>query len=131
MEAAGATAARGAPADSAIDGVRGGRLPLRVALGVGIVAASTLALQVLLSRLFAAVLLYHFAFLAISLALLGVGAGAILVYVRPRWFDRIELERQLARWSLAFAGLLAVATFVIVRLDYVYTGVNAGFALTL
>jgi hypothetical protein len=102
-----------------------------VLLGVGLVAGCTLALQVLLTRVFSNVLLYHFGFLAISLALLGVGAGAILVYVRPGWFDRIELERQLARWSLAFAGLLAVATFVIVRLDYVYTGVNAGFALTL
>ena len=79
------------------------RLPLRVAVGVGIVAASTLALQVLLTRLFAAVLLYHFAFLAISLALLGIGAGAILVYVRPAWFERGGVERSLARWSAILA----------------------------
>jgi hypothetical protein len=73
---------------------------------------------VLLTRVFATVLLYHFGFLAISLALLGVGGGAIAVYVRPAWFDRVALERQLARWSLAFGGLLAAAAFVIVRLDY-------------
>jgi hypothetical protein len=101
-----------------------------VLLGVGLVAGSTLALQVLLTRVFATVLLYHFGFLAISLALLGVGGGAIAVYVRPGWFERVALERQLARWSLAFGGLLAVAAFVIVRLDYVYTGVNTRFALT-
>ena len=100
-------------------------------MGVGLVAACTLALQVLLTRVLANVLLYHFGFLAISLALLGVGGGAIAVYVRPGWFDGIALERQLARWSLAFAGLLAAAAFVIVRLDYVYTGVNTRFALTL
>jgi hypothetical protein len=98
---------------------------------VGIVASCTLALQVLLTRILSNVLLYHFGFLAISLALLGVGAGAITVYVRPGWFERLPLERQLARWSLAFGGLLAVAAFVIVRLDYTYTGVNASFALTL
>jgi hypothetical protein len=102
-----------------------------VLLGVGLVAGCTLALQVLLTRVFSNVLLYHFGFLTISLALLGVGAGAILVYVRPGWFDRVALERQLARWSLVFAGLLAVALFVIVRLDYVYTGIDTGFALTL
>ena len=100
-------------------------------IGVGIVAACTLALQVLLTRVFSNVLLYHFGFLAISLALLGVGGGAIALYVRPAWFDRLPLERQLARWSLAFGALLAVAAFVIVRLDYVYTGINARFALTL
>ena len=53
------------------------RALLRAALGVGLVAGSTLALQVLLTRVFAAVLYYHFGFMAISLALLGVGAGAI------------------------------------------------------
>ena len=107
------------------------RPPLRVLVGVGLVAGSTLALQVLLTRVLSNVLLYHFGFLTISLALLGVGAGAIVVYVRPAWFDRIPLERQLARWSLAFGGLLAVAIFVIVRLDYVYSGIDTGFALTL
>jgi spermidine synthase len=104
---------------------------VRVLLGVGLVAGSTLALQVLLTRVFSNVLLYHFGFLTISLALLGVGAAAITVYVRPHWFDRIALERQLARWSLAFGALLAIAIFVIVRLDYVYTGIDTGFALTL
>jgi Spermine/spermidine synthase domain len=95
-----------------------GRPPLRVLLGVGLIAGSTLALQVLLTRVFAAVLYYHFGFLAISLALLGVGAGAIAIYVRPGWFDRLPLERQMARFSLAYAGLLLVAIFVVVRLNY-------------
>jgi hypothetical protein len=135
MEAAGATAARGAPAGSAIEGASGRRLPLRVAIAVGIVAASTLALQVLLSRLFAAVLLYHFAFLAISLALLGVGAGAILVYVRPRWFERAGLEAGLARWTAILAGLLIVIPALLVRMDYrgsIYDeGIDVGLILSL
>ena len=100
-------------------------------MGVGLVAACTLVLQVLLTCVLANVLLYDFGFLAISLALLGVCGGAIAVYVRPARFDEIALERQLTRWSLAFAGLLAGAAFVIVGLDYVYSGVNTRFALTL
>ncbi len=59
------------------------RLPPRVGFGIGLVAGCVLALQVLVTRLFSAELFYHFSFLAISLALLGAGAGAIAVYVRP------------------------------------------------
>ena len=81
-------------------------------------AGSTLALQVLLTRVFAAVLYYHFGFMAISLALLGVGAGAILIYVRPNWFESDPLERALARWSVLYAGLVVVAVLLVVRLDY-------------
>ena len=68
------------------------RPPLRVTAGVGLVAACTLALQVLLTRLFSAVLFYHFAFFSISLALLGTGAGALVLYVRPNWFERPSIE---------------------------------------
>lgn len=94
------------------------RPPLRALVAVGLVAGSTLALQVLLTRVFAAVLYYHFGFMAISLALLGIGAGAILIYVRPHWFETDPLERALARWSVLYAGLLIAAVAILVRLDY-------------
>jgi hypothetical protein len=94
------------------------RLPPRVGLGVGLVAGSVLALQVLLTRLFSAALFYHFSFLSISLALLGAGAGAIAVYVRPQWFDRRPLEEQLARWSIAFSALLLVVPIALARIHF-------------
>jgi hypothetical protein len=109
------------------------RLPLRCAIGVGLVAGTTLALQVLITRVLAAVLAYHFGFLAISLALLGVGAGAILVFVRPGWFAR-ALEPLLARWTVALAVLLVVMPFLLVRLDWASTqgtSINGAFVLTL
>src|SRR5262245_29100838 len=102
-----------------------GRPTARILLGIGLIAGATLALQVLITRMFAAVLLYHFGFLAISLALVGVGGGSILLYVRPGWFATPPLERLLARWSLVFAATLAIALAVIVRLDYTYTGIDA------
>jgi hypothetical protein len=92
------------------------RLPLRVAIGVGLVAGSVLALQVLLTRLFSAALFYHFSFLSISLALLGAGTGGILVYVRPGWFERRPLAQELARWSGALALLLIVVPAFLVRI---------------
>jgi len=91
--------------------------PLRAALAVGLVAGCTLALQVLLTRVLSAVLAYHFSFLAISLALLGVGAGALAVYLRGSLF-RGPLETLLARWAAVLAGSLALMPLALVRLDY-------------
>ena len=87
-------------------------------VAVGLVAACALALQVLLTRLLAAVLFYHFGFLVISLALLGTGAGGLLLYVRPRWFERPTVEAALARWSAVLALLLVAVPALLVRVSY-------------
>ena len=108
------------------------RPDLRVVVAVGLVAGSVLALQVLLTRLLSAVVFYHFGFLAISLALLGAGAGAILIYVRPGWFAAHGLRPALTRWAVTLSALLVTVPAVIVRLDYDYTGaIGAGFVLNL
>jgi hypothetical protein len=108
------------------------RPAVRALVGIGLVAGCALALQVLLTRLFSAVLFYHFGFLAISLALLGTGVGGLLLYVRPQWFARQPLTTQLMRWSLLLSGLLMLVPFLLVRLDYHFSGsVTGGFALNL
>lgn len=106
--------------------------PVRVLVAVALVTACTLALQVVLTRLFSAVLAYHFSFVAISLALLGTGAGALVVYLVPRWFDRVPLEKLLARWSALFGALLVVIPFGLVRLDLSQdNGITVGFVANL
>jgi hypothetical protein len=109
------------------------RLPLRVAAGVGVLAGCTLALQVVLTRLFSAALFYHFAFFVISLALLGVGAGAILVYLWPKRFGAGGTEAALARWAAVFAVLMLVVPALLVRIDYDFDGfrVTTAFAARL
>jgi hypothetical protein len=109
------------------------RVPLRAGIAVGLVAGSTLALQVLLTRIFSAALFYHFAFFAISLALLGTGAGGVLLYLRPRLLERPTAERALALWSAVFGALLLVVPALVVRLDYSFDNfeVDAQFVLTL
>ena len=89
----------------------------RVLVGIGLVAGCGLAEQVLLTRLLSAVLYYHFTFLAISLALLGTGAGAIIVFVRPRLFDRRPLANTLSGWSAIFGVLLVVSPLLLARLN--------------
>src|SRR2546423_5987626 len=107
------------------------RPPLRALVGIGLVAGVTLAFQVLLTRVFSAVLFYHFSFLAISLALLGIGTGALAVYVRPGVFERLPVERTLAWGAVALAVLLPAVSLVLVRIDYSYFGVTFGFVARL
>jgi hypothetical protein len=98
----------------------GGATPsLPTLLAVSLVAGCTLALQVVLTRLFSAVLPYHFTYLAISLAFLGTGGGGLAVYLRPAWFAGAP-ERNLARWSVLFALLLVLAPLALARLDFTY-----------
>lgn len=61
--------------------------------GVGLVSFSALLLELSLTRLFSVVLFYHFAFLAISVALLGLGAGGVFAYIRKGWLARFDLRQ--------------------------------------
>ena len=54
-------------------------------LAIGLVSAAGLAFQITLTRIFAIAQGYHFGFLAISIALLGVGASGTALALFPRW----------------------------------------------
>src|SRR5471032_1571102 len=53
--------------------------------GVAISSFAALLLELALTRLFSVVLFYHFAFLAISIALLGLGAGGVFAHLWKNW----------------------------------------------
>src|ERR1039457_2141097 len=59
-------------------------------LAVALMSFSALLLELGLTRLFSVVLFYHFAFLAISIALLGLGAGAVFAYLRRGWLGGLS-----------------------------------------
>jgi hypothetical protein len=57
-------------------------IPERTLLaGLALTSFAALLLELALTRLFSVVLFYHFAFLAISIALLGLGAGGVFAYL--------------------------------------------------
>ena len=60
----------------------------RLLAGLGLSSFASLLLELALTRLFSVELFYHFAFLAISIALLGLGAGGVFAYLRKRWLSR-------------------------------------------
>jgi hypothetical protein len=80
---------------------------LAMLLGTALLAMAILMFQVVLVRIFSVTMWYHFAFLSISLALLGAAAGGVAVYLLPRLFPAVP-GRGEAR-AAAAAGLFAVS----------------------
>ncbi len=60
--------------------IEGRRWP-QVYFGVAATSLATLLLELSLTRVFSVIYFYHFAFLAISIALFGLGAGGVVSYV--------------------------------------------------
>jgi hypothetical protein len=71
--------------------------------------------ELALTRIFSVVMYYHFAFLAISIALFGLSASGVFVYLRRRTLDRQPIDHLLASRALVFAVCTIVALFVLVR----------------
>ena len=64
--------------------------------------------EIALTRVFSVTMWYHFAFVAISLALFGLTVGALLVYLLPHRFRDADVRRNLWRFSLLFSVSLAL-----------------------
>jgi spermine/spermidine synthase len=84
--------------------------------GVALVSATLLMTELALTRIFSVVMYYHFAFLAISIALFGLSASGVFAYVARRRLDRYSTDALLSTESLIYAVTLIVALFVLVRL---------------
>jgi spermidine synthase len=81
---------------------------------------ATLLLELSLTRIFSVVFYYHFAFLAISIALFGLGVGGVLSYVVSAWPG--SLYSKLGLVSLINAGMvLGAVMFVLTRGEEVGT----------
>ena len=76
----------------------------QVYFGVAATSLATLLLELALTRVFSVVYFYHFAFLAISIALFGLGAGGVFSYVVAGW--RGSLYAKLG--GLAISNALAI-----------------------
>jgi Spermine/spermidine synthase domain len=90
----------------------------RIYLGIFLISASVLMLELILTRIFSVKLYYHYAFMVISLALLGSGASGVYVYLFPESFRPERLERQLFWASWLFAVSIPLALSLILQLDF-------------
>lgn len=90
-----------------------------------ILASVTLSYQIVITRFFSVMLYYHFAFAAISLAMLGLTRGAMQVYRNPQRYAPERVGPEFARHAARFAvtGVGAMICFlcapVLVPSEYV------------
>ena len=83
-----------------------------------VVSAVTLGLEVLLTRVFSVVLFASHSFLAISLALLGTGSGALLVYfAKP--LDKEKLKHRQILLLAIFSVSIVVSLWVLLQIEFV------------
>ena len=90
---------------------------VRFYAALGLVTAATLMLQIIETRIISVTSWYHLAFFVISIAMFGLTAGAVFVYLRKDMFKRERLSYDLAVATLAFAlstdlAILAQLTLV-------------------
>src|ERR1043165_1258556 len=99
-----------------------------VIFAVALVSFSSLLLELALTRLFSVVLFYHFAFFAISVALLGLGSGGVFAHIRREWLERFELRTLGARLCLLNSICILAAVEVVLHtpVSLEVTGRNFG-----
>jgi predicted membrane-bound spermidine synthase len=121
--------------------------------GVFLVALATLMYEILLTRIFSVTMWYHFAFVAISIAMFGMSVGALAVFLRPAVFTSARTKELLARAALAFPWALVLSfltqcsipflvhpsvvalyailfTYVVIAVPFVVSGIAICLALT-
>jgi hypothetical protein len=90
-----------------------GRPSARAQIAFGVIAMDLLLLQIVQSRFFAATLTYYYAFMLISLAMLGLAAGGMAVRLFPRLIPAERVWERAGALSAAmgaavFAGTLGM-----------------------
>ena len=83
--------------------------------GLGFTSFAALLLELALTRLFSVVLFYHFAFLAISIALLGLGAGGVSAYLLKSRLARIDTRLLAARLCVTNAAVVVVVLEIVLH----------------
>src|SRR5215212_1798790 len=91
--------------------------------GISAVSAALLMTELALTRIFSVTMYYHFAFLAISIALFGLSASGVFVYVSRHRLQRTDTRTLLAGFALlhALATLVALASLVRIRVGLNYS----------
>jgi spermidine synthase len=91
-------------------------------LGLALLAGSVMAFELALIRMFSFIQWHHFAFMVISMALLGFGISGIALQLWPRLGNPID--RSAGLYTLLF-GLSAIAvTFIVARIPFAPTHIT-------
>jgi hypothetical protein len=101
--------------------------PIFFYAGVFLISASTLMLEIIQTRILSVVVWYHLAFFVISLAMFGLTAGAVWVYLRRDRFTETTLSYDLSY----FSGLFSLTTAICLAVQMTLAPVISGAMTTL
>ena len=94
------------------------RLKWPLLVGVFLTSSSLLAFQISITRLLSVMLTYHYVFLVISLALLGLGTGGIFIHVIGRWISIVHKSAAIVVISgILYSLSLPLSVIVLTRMD--------------
>jgi MFS family permease len=100
-----------------------------LALSLLIISLGLLMFEIALTRVFSVMLAYHYVFIAVSVALLGLGIGAVFFrFIRGRMLAERSFSA-LCKLSLIFALSIPLATTLVLKIPYtdflaVYYGIT-------
>lgn len=83
----------------------------QIHVGLFTVALATLMYEILLTRIFSVTMWYHYAFVAISIAMFGLAFGSTVVYVFSNYFREEAAQARLSLFALFF-GVSIPASFI-------------------
>ena len=93
------------------------RAPARELAATFLLSAAMLGIQIGWTRVFSFMIWYHFAFLVISMAMLGFTVGGLVLNLRPRLLER-PAGSVLFASALTFALATAVALLTVCNLPF-------------
>ncbi len=94
------------------------KTPRHLLVGVFLISMGALALEVVLTRIFSVTMWYHFAFLAISMALMGSAMAGVLLYFFPRLTEPDAAQKWIGRASVALAVVVPVVFLIYLRIPF-------------
>src|ERR1700733_5860196 len=83
-------------------------------IGVFLICMCGLMLQIIETRILSVIAYYHLAFFAISMAMFGMRAGSLLVYLRKFWLPSERLLENLVWISAAFGLAVVISTLLLI-----------------
>lgn len=127
------------------------RLHKSAYVGLFVIALTTITYEILLTRIFSVTMWYHFAFVAVSIALFGMTVGAIIVYLFPDHFAQSLIYRNLTASALLFpitivasfwihlsiplrtgqaTSVTLLLNFVLISIPFIFSGITVCLMLT-
>lgn len=88
----------------------------RLYAGIFTLSFSLLLFELTLIRVYSATLFYHFAFMAISVAMLGLAASGLTVHLYPDKFKPEDTSNWAWKWSGAYAVAIFIALWISFRI---------------